>query len=208
MVSIPTRRRHSSKPSRSWKGWAAQTREVSFPQRMKTAGRAQQIIRICEAAAYHRQFLLTRADRYISDVGSSGPDVSRVRTRRRSWLAAHRRAVPAGPACPLPLHRGHVQGVRTARRRWSARRCRHPPECRSTLRRRSETGGTCPDSLPSRCHADSRRTRPACRSACRSAASPFDDALVLAVAHAYESSHELAHSGGPIARRASVRTSD
>jgi aspartyl-tRNA(Asn)/glutamyl-tRNA(Gln) amidotransferase subunit A len=58
----------------------AQTREITFPERMKIAGRAQQIIRICEAAAYHRQFLLTKADQYISDVGRSGPGVSRVRT--------------------------------------------------------------------------------------------------------------------------------
>jgi aspartyl-tRNA(Asn)/glutamyl-tRNA(Gln) amidotransferase subunit A len=62
-------------------GLGAQVREISFPDRMKAAGGSHGIIRICEAAAYHRQYLLTRAaDQYISDVGRSGPGVSRVRT--------------------------------------------------------------------------------------------------------------------------------
>ncbi|MBA2305820.1 MAG: Asp-tRNA(Asn)/Glu-tRNA(Gln) amidotransferase subunit GatA [Acidobacteria bacterium] len=59
----------------------AEVREVAFPARMKVAARCQRIIRICEAAAYHRQFLTTDAvNSYISDVGRSGPGVSRVRT--------------------------------------------------------------------------------------------------------------------------------
>ena len=63
------------------KGLGAEIRDVSFPARMKVAGAAQGIIRISEAAAYHRQFLVTDASaRYISDIGRSGPDVSRVRT--------------------------------------------------------------------------------------------------------------------------------
>jgi aspartyl-tRNA(Asn)/glutamyl-tRNA(Gln) amidotransferase subunit A len=61
-------------------GLGAQVREIGFPARMKAAGASHGIIRICEAAAYHRQYLLTRADQYISDVGRSGPGVSRVRT--------------------------------------------------------------------------------------------------------------------------------
>jgi aspartyl-tRNA(Asn)/glutamyl-tRNA(Gln) amidotransferase subunit A len=55
-------------------------REITFPKRMRIAGRAQQIIRICEAAAYHRHYLLTRPDQYLSDVARDGPGVSRVRT--------------------------------------------------------------------------------------------------------------------------------
>jgi aspartyl-tRNA(Asn)/glutamyl-tRNA(Gln) amidotransferase subunit A len=62
-------------------GLGARVQEVRFPSRMKVAGGCQRIIRICEAAAYHRQFLTTgAADKYISDVGRSGPGVSRVRT--------------------------------------------------------------------------------------------------------------------------------
>ncbi|MCA1559781.1 MAG: amidase [Acidobacteria bacterium] len=63
-----------------FEGLGAKIREVRFPARMKVAGRAHGIIRISEAAAYHRQFLRTKADRYISDVGRSGPGVSTVRT--------------------------------------------------------------------------------------------------------------------------------
>ncbi len=42
----------------------AQIREVQFTDRMKATGAAQGIIRISEAATYHREFLLTRADEY------------------------------------------------------------------------------------------------------------------------------------------------
>jgi Asp-tRNA(Asn)/Glu-tRNA(Gln) amidotransferase A subunit family amidase len=61
-------------------GLGGRIREVTFSQRLKVAGRAHGVIRICEAAAYHREFLRTRADRYRSDAGGgSGPEVSRVR---------------------------------------------------------------------------------------------------------------------------------
>jgi aspartyl-tRNA(Asn)/glutamyl-tRNA(Gln) amidotransferase subunit A len=63
------------------KDLGAELREVTFPARMKVAEAAQGIIRISEAATYHRQFLVTDgAAKYISDVGRSGPGVSRVRT--------------------------------------------------------------------------------------------------------------------------------
>jgi aspartyl-tRNA(Asn)/glutamyl-tRNA(Gln) amidotransferase subunit A len=59
----------------------AQLREVTFPARMRTSGSAQEIIRIAEAATYHRQYLTSAAAaKYISDVGQSGTAVSRVRT--------------------------------------------------------------------------------------------------------------------------------
>ena len=62
-------------------GLGAEVREVRFPARMRVAAQCQRIIRICEAAAYHRQYLTTAAaDKYLSDVGRSGPGVSRVRT--------------------------------------------------------------------------------------------------------------------------------
>jgi aspartyl-tRNA(Asn)/glutamyl-tRNA(Gln) amidotransferase subunit A len=63
------------------KGLGARIHDVTFPERMKIAGAAHGIIRISEAAAYHREFLRTRADKYTSDVGrGGGPEVSRVRT--------------------------------------------------------------------------------------------------------------------------------
>lgn len=59
----------------------AQLREITFPARMSIAGASQGIIRICEAAAYHRQYLTSSAvSRYLSDLGRSGPGTSRVRT--------------------------------------------------------------------------------------------------------------------------------
>jgi aspartyl-tRNA(Asn)/glutamyl-tRNA(Gln) amidotransferase subunit A len=60
-------------------GLGAQIQEVPMPPTMKVAGAAHAIIRISEAAAYHRQFLLTRADQYQPNEGS-GPEVSQVRT--------------------------------------------------------------------------------------------------------------------------------
>jgi aspartyl-tRNA(Asn)/glutamyl-tRNA(Gln) amidotransferase subunit A len=54
-------------------------REVGFPSRMRAIGGAQRIIRISEAAAYHRRFLDSgAADRYGSDAESGA--VSDVRT--------------------------------------------------------------------------------------------------------------------------------
>ena len=53
----PDTKKRSSKRSRCWRGSVREIREVSFPARMKVAGRAHGIIRISEAAAYHRQFL-------------------------------------------------------------------------------------------------------------------------------------------------------
>jgi len=62
-------------------GLGATMREVTFSDRMKLSGSAQTIIRIAEAAAYHRHFLRTRADRYKADEGDGGgPEMSRVRT--------------------------------------------------------------------------------------------------------------------------------
>jgi aspartyl-tRNA(Asn)/glutamyl-tRNA(Gln) amidotransferase subunit A len=62
-------------------GLGAQLREISFPARMSVAARSQGIIRICEAAAYHRQYLTSRAvDRYIPDAAAPGARTSRVRT--------------------------------------------------------------------------------------------------------------------------------
>ena len=61
-------------------GLGAQIREVRFPARMRVAGGAHRIIRIAEAAAYHHQFLVTdAAKRYIADA-DVGPDGSQVRT--------------------------------------------------------------------------------------------------------------------------------
>jgi aspartyl-tRNA(Asn)/glutamyl-tRNA(Gln) amidotransferase subunit A len=61
----------------------ARIQDVSFPERMRVAGGAHRIIRIAEAAAYHRRFLVSdAASRYLaaSDKGAGGADSSDVRT--------------------------------------------------------------------------------------------------------------------------------
>ena len=60
-------------------GLGAEIREVSLPPSTEVARRAHTLIRISEAAAYHRQFLRTRADEYGPE-NKSGPQVSQVRT--------------------------------------------------------------------------------------------------------------------------------
>jgi aspartyl-tRNA(Asn)/glutamyl-tRNA(Gln) amidotransferase subunit A len=45
-------------------GLGARVQEVSFPDRMYSTGASHQIIRIAEAATYHREFLRTKADLY------------------------------------------------------------------------------------------------------------------------------------------------
>jgi len=53
--------------------------EVQMTPVMEVASAAHTIIRICDAAAYHRQYLLTQADQYGSD-DDGAAEVSRVRT--------------------------------------------------------------------------------------------------------------------------------
>ena len=165
----------------------ARLREVTFPQRMTVAGGSQGIIRICEAAAYHRQYLTSSAaSRYISDVGRSGPGVSRVRTTVEAgslitaaqYLQAQRaRALfiddltkayepidaLVSPTMPSPA------GVQS--------------NAAETYRNWWNLSGFPALSLPCGFSTDP----PGLPIGLQVSARPFDDALVLAVAHAYES---------------------
>jgi aspartyl-tRNA(Asn)/glutamyl-tRNA(Gln) amidotransferase subunit A len=60
-------------------GLGAIVREMVLPPSLPLAGPAHGIIRICDAAAYHRQFLLTRAEQY-GPFNPSLPKDSNVRT--------------------------------------------------------------------------------------------------------------------------------
>lgn len=60
-------------------GLGAQVREINMPRSMEVASASHTIIRIAEAAAYHRQYLLTRAEQYLPD-DETAQNVSRVRT--------------------------------------------------------------------------------------------------------------------------------
>ena len=168
-------------------GLGAQLREVSFPARMNVAGGSQGIIRICEAAAYHRQHLTSSAaSRYLSDVGRSGPGTSRVRTTVEAgslitaaqYLQAQRaRAVfnddmvkaygpidaLVSPTMPSPA------GV--------------PSDAEETYRSWWNLSGFPAVSVPCGFSTDP----PGLPIGLQISARPFADALVLAVAHAYES---------------------
>jgi aspartyl-tRNA(Asn)/glutamyl-tRNA(Gln) amidotransferase subunit A len=157
---------------------------------MKVAAGCQRIIRICEAAAYHRQYLTTdAADKYMSDVGRSGPGVSRVRTSveggslvtAAQYLQAQRaRALFVddmhkvfepidallSPTMPSP-------GLATA----------DPPE---TFRSWWNVCGFPAISLPCGFSSDP----PDLPIGLQICARPFQDAQVLAIAHAYESATE------------------
>ena len=60
-------------------GLGVRMQEVAVPPSLRVAASTHGIIRICEAAAYHRQFLLTKADQYDREEESRQP-VARVRT--------------------------------------------------------------------------------------------------------------------------------
>ena len=60
-------------------GLGARAEEVTLPPSFELAAEAQTIIRICDAAAYHRQYLRSRPDQY-GPHDASLPPVSRVRT--------------------------------------------------------------------------------------------------------------------------------
>ena len=60
-------------------GLGADVREAAMPPTLELAGAAHTIIRICDAAAYHRRFLRTKAEQYGPD-NPSLPQISQVRT--------------------------------------------------------------------------------------------------------------------------------
>lgn len=68
----------------------AQIRPITFSERMKVAGAAHGIIRICEAAAYHRQYLKTSADEYrhVLDKAATGHSNTRTTVEAGSLLTA------------------------------------------------------------------------------------------------------------------------
>ena len=60
-------------------GLGTRAQEVTLPPSFALAGEAQTIVRICDAAAYHRQYLKTQADQYGPE-NPALPPVSQVRT--------------------------------------------------------------------------------------------------------------------------------
>ncbi|MEO5895515.1 MAG: amidase [Vicinamibacterales bacterium] len=177
------------------KGLGADIREVSFPERMKAAAAAHGIIRISEAAAYHRQFLVTdAAARYAADAVGPGRGAG-VRTtveagslltaaqylqaqRARRLFIEDMTSVHApidallSPTMPSPA------GV--------------PTRAPETFRSWWNLSGFPAVSLPCGFSTDP----PGLPIGLQISARPFDDALILAIAHAYERASEW-HSRRP-----------
>ena len=75
----PDTRNAFQKAVQVMEGLGARIEEVALPSSMAVARPAQTIIRICDAAAYHRQFLRTHAEQYGVE-NATLPRVSQVRT--------------------------------------------------------------------------------------------------------------------------------
>ena len=164
----------------------ADLRTVTFADRMKVAARCQSIIRISEAAAYHRQYLLTAADRYASDIGRSGPGVSRVRTSVEAGsLLTAAQYVQAQRARALFIDDMNrvfepLDALLSPTMPAPAGVPVDPPE---TFRPWWNVCGFPAISLPCGFSTDP----PGLPIGLQISAPPFEDGLVLALAHAYES---------------------
>lgn len=168
------------------KGLGADIREVTFPPRMKAAGAAHGIIRISEAAAYHRQYLRSdAAERYISDVGRTGPQVSRVRTTVEAGsllTAAHYLQAQRARALfieDMTAAYAPLDAVLSPTMPSPAGVASSAPE---TFRSWWNLSGFPAISVPCGFSTDP----PGLPIGLQISAAPFQDALVLAIAHAYE----------------------
>jgi aspartyl-tRNA(Asn)/glutamyl-tRNA(Gln) amidotransferase subunit A len=179
------------------KSLGADIREITFPARMRTAGAAQGIIRICEAAAYHRQYLLSDAvGRYLPDGTGANRGTGAVRTtieagslltaaqylqaqRARTSFIDDMRAVHApvdailSPTMPSPA------GV--------------PTRAQETFRSWWNLCGFPAVSLPCGFSTDP----PGLPIGLQISGRPFDDGLILGIAHAYERATEW-HTRRPL----------
>jgi aspartyl-tRNA(Asn)/glutamyl-tRNA(Gln) amidotransferase subunit A len=160
-------------------GIGARVQPVTFPARMKETGASHGLIRIAEAATYHREFLRTKADLYMTEdsnvrttveAGSLLTASQYLRAQRARQLFLEDMAkvfepldVLLTPTMPAPAD-VEVQVPETYRNWWNL--CGYPAL--------SLTCGfsTNPANLPIGLQVNGK---------------PFQDALVLAVGHAYES---------------------
>lgn len=168
----------------------AQVRDVTFPARMRAAAGAQEIIRIAEAATYHRRYLTSEAAaKYAPDAGQPGTAVSRVRTtvEAGSLLTA---------AQYLQAQRARTLFLADTRKTYEALDALLSPTMpapagvsaspRETFRSWWNLSGFPALSLPCGFSTDP----PGLPIGLQISAKPFEDALVLAVGHAYERATE------------------
>ena len=170
-------------------GLGAQIREVSFPPRMRVAGGAHRIIRIAEAAAYHRRFLVTdAAKRYIADA-DVGADGSQVRTTVEAGslltAAQYLQAQRARSVFTEDMHASYepLDALLSPTMPSPAGVTARVPE---TFRNWSNLSGFPAVSVPCGFSTDP----PGLPLGLQISGRPFQDALVLAIAHAYETATE------------------
>jgi aspartyl-tRNA(Asn)/glutamyl-tRNA(Gln) amidotransferase subunit A len=163
-------------------GLGARVEPVTFPERMKTTGAAHGLIRIAEAATYHREFLRSKADLYKTtdsnvrttvEAGSLLTASQYLRAQRARDLFLQDMAkvfepldVLLTPTMPAPAD-VEVQVPETYRTWWNL--CGYPALSLPCGFSKNPAG------LPIGLQVNGR---------------PFQDALVLAVGHAYESATE------------------
>jgi len=166
-------------------GLGAQVREVTLPPSLAVASAAHTIIRIAEAAAYHRQFLLTKADQYLPD-DEGAPEMARVRT-----------TVEAGSLLTAAQYMRAQQVRKVFIREWLQMYLPldamltpsmpgppgEPANPPVTFRPEFNLCGFPAISVP----CGFSTTPPGLPLGLTVSAKPFDDAVVLAIAHAYES---------------------
>lgn len=171
-------------------GLGAQISEVSFPARMLVAGDCQTIIRISEAAAYHRQYLTSdAASKYLSDVGRSGPGVSRVRTTVEAGsliTAAQYLQAQRARASFIADMTTAYQPIDALLSPTMPSPADVPSSAKETYRSWWNVSGFPAITVPCGFSTDPAGLPIGLQISAR----PFDDALVLAVAHAYERATE------------------
>lgn len=164
----------------------AEIHEIRFPERMKVAGAAQGIIRISEASAYHRQFLVTdAAKRYLADGERAERGASDVRTAVEAGsLLTAAQYLQAQRARTLFIEDmlaayASVDAVLSPTMPAPAGVATNAPE---TFRSWWNLSGFPAISVPCGFSTDP----PGLPIGLQISARPFEDAAVLAVAHAYE----------------------
>ncbi len=172
------------------RGTGAEIREISFPARMKAASSAQEIIRITEAATYHRQYLVSDAvSRYGSDVGKTGPGISRVRTTVEAGsliTAAQYLQAQRARALFIEDMTAAYEPVDAVLSPTMPSPAGVPTSVPETFRPWWNLSGFPAVSVPCGFSTDP----PGLPIGLQVSARPFDDALVLAIAHAYERATE------------------
>ena len=168
-----------------FEGMGAEVREFEMPRTMPLASAAHTIIRIAEAAAYHRQFLLTRADEYLPDDAGS-PEVARVRTTVEAGslltAAQYLRAQQVRKVFIQEMTElyGHFDAVLTPSMPGPPGEPASPPV---TFRPEFNLCGFPAISVP----CGFSTSPPGLPLGILISAQPFQDATALAIAHAYES---------------------